>query len=87
MHHLLSKFALILSKFLKSLSFHLVKIRLDFIVEHNLKNLKTNNKVVHTLVKDNDKSLCFHVTNGSLGTYWFRFLCGMPLWVVCLPRF
>jgi hypothetical protein len=58
MHHLLSKFALILSKFLTLLSFHLVKIRYDFIVEHNLKNLKTNNKVVRTLVKDTNRSLC-----------------------------
>ncbi len=55
------------------MSFHLVKIRLDFTVEHNLKILKTNNKVVRTLVKDNDKdddrSLCLLSSHDGMKYY------------------
>jgi hypothetical protein len=80
MHHLLSKFALILKKFLTLLSFHLFKICLDFIVEHNLKNLKTNNKIVHTLVTDNDRSLCLLSSHDGM-KYYIKKLLLNPTWL------
>jgi hypothetical protein len=46
-----------------------VQIYLAFIMEHNLKNLKTNNKVVRTLVKDDDKSLCLLSSHDGMKYY------------------
>jgi len=48
-------------------------------MEHNLKNLKTNNKVVHTLVKDNDRSLCLLSSRDGM-KYYIKKLLLRPTW-------